>query len=136
MSEMLELAERCERLEGPNYAIEVEIFKAIHPEYADYVQGRGGLVHRFDGSDQRVLSDIRPGNYTASLDSAMTLVPAGSDIMVDNFDGPHNKRCSASVYSPPSKGTENKGYGKTPALALTAACLRARHHLENSDAQG
>ena len=100
MSEMLELAERCERLEGPNYAIEVEIFKAIHPEYADYVQGRGGLVHRFDGSDQRVLSDIRPGNYTASLDSAMTLVPAGSDIMVDNFDGPHNKRCSASVYSP------------------------------------
>ncbi|MFD1104255.1 hypothetical protein [Sphingobium olei] len=132
MSEMLELAERVEALTGPNYAVEVEIFKALHPEYADYVQGRGGLVHRFDGSDQRVLSDIRPGNYTASLDSAMRLVPDGLKFEVTTT----GYKPGATVCGNSLTGVHEGSYAATPALALCAAALRARHHLESSDAQG
>lgn len=72
---LIELADRVEAAAGPNYALEVAIFKMLHPEYACYVQGRGGLIHPCDGSDVRVLSDVRPGNYTASLDAATSLFP-------------------------------------------------------------
>lgn len=75
-------AERVEAAAGANYALEVAIFKAMHPEYAGYVEGRGGLVHPYDGSDVRVLSDVRPGNYTASIDAAMTLVPEGMAVEI------------------------------------------------------
>lgn len=83
--ELIALAERVEKLEGPNYAMEIEIFKALHPEYADYVQGRGGLVHPCDGSDVRVLSDVRPPNYTASIDAAITLVPEPGEWQADTL---------------------------------------------------
>lgn len=130
-SELIALAERVEAATGPNYALEVEIFKAIHPEYAGYVQGRGGLVHPYDGSDQRVLSDVRPGNYTASLDAAMTLVP--SDPWLE-IRGPR-KYLNIPTHSPNfwsanvscwNHEGQKTGWGATPALALTAAALRAR----------
>jgi len=126
--ELLELAERCEAASGPNYALEVEIFKAMHPEYAGYVEGRGGLIHPQDGSDMRVLSNVLPRAYTASLDAAMTLVPEGADWMLDNFDGPVGKRCTAEVFAKAGIGKDGFGtcFAASPALAFTAACLRAR----------
>jgi hypothetical protein len=68
-----ELIERLESATGPNYALEIDIFKYLHPEYADYVQGRGGLIHPCDGEDVRVQSNVRQPNYTASLDAAVAV---------------------------------------------------------------
>lgn len=65
-----------EEAKGPNYAIEVEIFKFVHPEYAGYVQGRGGLIHPQDGEDVRVQSNVRAPNYTASVDASLHLLKA------------------------------------------------------------
>jgi hypothetical protein len=73
MSDLSSLIARLEAAEGPNYALEVDIFKFFNPEYSDYVQGRGGLVHKEDGEDQRVLSNVRPPNVMASLDAAVSL---------------------------------------------------------------
>lgn len=61
MSKLLELAERCEKAEGPNYPLEREIALAI---------GRAipsGFQAQYDG--------LRVPNYTASIDAAMSLVP-------------------------------------------------------------
>lgn len=68
-----DIVARLEEAKGPNYAIEVEIFKLVHPEYAGYVQGRGGLIHPQDGEDVRVQSNVRAPNYTASVDAAIAL---------------------------------------------------------------
>lgn len=73
MIDIYELIDRLEAASGPNYALEVDIFKLLHPEYDGYVEGRGGLVHPQDGSDQRVQSDVRPLNYTASIDTALSM---------------------------------------------------------------
>ena len=70
---LAELIERLEKAEGPNYRLEIDIFKLFNPEYAEYVEGRGGLVHVNDGEDQRVLSNVRAPNFTASLDAAVAL---------------------------------------------------------------
>lgn len=132
MTTLSELAGAVEGLEGPNYAIEVKIFKAIHPEYAGYVQGRGGLVHPCDGSDQRVLSDVRPGNYTASIDAAMTLVPKGWGWLVSQ---PNAKAIASGLLKERTPVLGEVQYGidhrhtvaaATPALTLCAAALRAR----------
>lgn len=69
-----ELIERLEKATGPTYALDVDIFKFRWPEYADYIQGRGGLIHPMDGEDVRVPSNVRPGNYTASIDAALSLI--------------------------------------------------------------
>lgn len=132
MEQLLELADRCEAATGANYALEVEIFKAINPMYADYVQGRGGLVHPYDGSDQRVLSDVRPGNYTASLDTAMTLVPDGLKFEVTTT----GYKPGATVCGNSLTGVHEGAYAATPALALTAAALRARAALSGKADDG
>lgn len=66
--------------------------------------------------------------FTASLDAAMTLVPEIRNTM-DVFsvecwtgNGIHAPHVRASAWVPGAKRT----YAATPALALTAACLRAR----------
>jgi hypothetical protein len=123
---ILALAARVEAADGPNYALEVEIFKELHPEFAEYVQGRGGLVHPCDGSDVRVPSDVRPGNYTASIDAAVRLVPEGWCWTINTFGEP-NDSASAYVLAETGKMVRpERQYIATPALALCAAALRAR----------
>ncbi|TQN59608.1 hypothetical protein FLX27_22115 [Agrobacterium tumefaciens] len=73
MSGIDTLIEKLEAADGPNYAIEVEIFKLVHPEYAGFIQGRGGLIHPQDGEDVRVQSSVRPSNYMSSIDAAVRL---------------------------------------------------------------
>lgn len=73
MSDIATLIDKLESADGPNCAIEVEIFKFIHPEYRDFVSGRGGIVHTQDGEDVRVPSGVRPSNYMSSVDAAVQL---------------------------------------------------------------
>lgn len=69
-----DIISRLERATGPDRKSDLLIFRAFHPEYDEYVEGRCGLVHPCDGSDQRVISDIRWPSYTSSIDAALALV--------------------------------------------------------------
>lgn len=54
--------------------------------------------------------------YTASLDAARKLIPAGAPWSVNDYAAP---KVAARVYG------YHEGFGATPALALVAASLRA-----------
>lgn len=90
MTDLSSLIERLAKATGPNYSLEIDIFKFFNPDYRDYVEGRGGLVHKNDGEDQRVLSNVRPPNVTASIDAAVALavrVLPGVELELTNLYG-------------------------------------------------
>lgn len=102
MSELIELAERCERAMGPDRYINLAIANAI---YGDKLAPSG--------------TDY---NYTGSLDAAITLVPEGM-LFIFFGDG------EAAVY--PVEGWRAhipNSRAATPALALCAAALKACAH--------
>ena len=102
-ADLIALAERVERAEGPSFTFELEIFRAINPQ---------ATRHSI------------PNNYTASLDAAMTLVPHGFLWTMDSWEG---SRWSAGIWRDRRwlVHTSEKRTSRTPALALTAASLRA-----------
>ena len=120
MTDLLKLAERVEALEGPDREVDREIALAS----GDYKTGRGreGMLAHKDTPNQ--FSYSVPA-YTASLDAAMMLVPEG-------WSGPLH---IGGKYSHAELTTCECGEWidievvncATPALALTAAALRARH---------
>ena len=141
-----ELIEKLEKAEGPNYRLEIDIFKLFNPEYAEYVEGRGGLVHVNDGEDQRVLSNVRAPNYTASLDAAVALaerVLPGWSIFtcLGQTVWPDKPPCWADVGSREFQedidghDQENStGFAPTLPLALCLAILKAvRAHMHPRD---
>ena len=71
-----------------------------------------------------------PPAFTASLDAALTLVPEGLDWLVRTgglrFQAPFYAHVylSSGMFGKPD--TRGECYAATPALALTAAALRAR----------
>jgi len=128
---ILALADRVEALTGPDYSVQVAIFKALHPEYAgDEWQPFGlGLRHQNDSSDVRTPPDrstLIP-SYLFSIDAAMTLVP-GTTIAA-SFDWPpgiEGATCGAVLTLVTLEGTRDvKAVSCTPAAAITAAALRA-----------
>ncbi|NTG48630.1 hypothetical protein G6M04_14650 [Agrobacterium rhizogenes] len=147
MQKLEELITALEMATGPNYALEVEIFKYLHPEYADYVQGRGGLVHTNDGCDQRVLSDVRPGNYTSSIDAAIALterlLPGWSWTTSDRNrriiapkreDGPWGAVNSPAWWDEDESDEYFEAFASTPAIALVLSTLRAKLSQEMNNA--
>ena len=110
MSDLTTLAMECERAEGASYDLDCRIHQAI-----------GGTV---PSGFQMQYEGTRVPAYTASLDAAMSLVPEGWG--VDIFAGVTATRVkpSASVWYPGASSHEADA--ATPALALTAACLRVR----------
>lgn len=123
------LAERCEAATGPDRELDAEIGRSVgaSPKRKN-IHKRG---HYIDG--QPVLSrikDVYPP-YTASLDAAMSLVPEGADYRISRVQVREGVR--AIVW-----GERNAGYdadAATPALALTAACLRARAIASSGDSR-
>lgn len=109
-----ELAEKVERLEGPSREVDALIANQ--------------LILPLDWG-------MSPLRYTASLDAAMSLVPKGLDWMIDNFDGAKSGfRCSAGVFSG-SQWIDCRA-AATPALALTAASLRALSISRTTEGEG
>lgn len=105
MSDYEELAGRVEAAMGPDRDLDRDIANLAHG-YAN------------DGSVPR---------FTASLDSALTLVPEGLLFRVLNHDPATLKPpCFAEVGQPSHSEYGQETFAATPALALTAACLRAR----------
>lgn len=101
MSALIKLAERVEAATGSSFLLEQEIADAV-------------------GHNPRA----RLPNYTASLDAAVTLVPEG--LCVRLFI--HPDEAHADIYrAHSSRGLIAEAeQAATPALALTAAALRAR----------
>lgn len=139
-----ELIKNLEAAIGPNYALEVEIFKLVHPEYADFIQGRGGLIHPQDGEDVRVQSNVRPPNYTASFDAALrlmqTLLPGwgglfsfGSGDSIHRADIWSERRGNQSTEDDeenPLVGEDADGEHACAAIALCIAILKAKQAQE------
>jgi hypothetical protein len=107
--DLLELAKHCEAATGPDRSIDGLIAHAIGCSMPDDPAGW-------------------PPRYTASLDAALTLVPANHDIKITQASGPGRRDWSARCQERDDWGSK-PNYGANalgPALALTAAALRAR----------
>lgn len=96
-----ELAERCKDAQGPDRELDRMI--------------------SLTSNDRDERARINPPLFTASLDAAMTLVPEGWSVALHSH---YDEQSRASVYLENNHATFR--YAATPALALTAAALRAR----------
>lgn len=134
---LLELAAKVEAASGPDRELDCAIavaaagFFELPPRWEGgpvgygYTNADGEQIHPGHGGDQLV----KP--YTASLDAAMTLVPEGYDwslcryAQVDEGFLPFSVNMTPEV-QPYPVDQEIDVEAVTPALALTAAALRAR----------
>jgi len=120
---LLELAERCEQMADADgmsaemRTLNADVLRALGWRHAegDVIDPAGNLAYQIP-------------YYVGSLDAALTLVPQGmSDWMVGNF---HDSGMCADIFFPmagnPSVIDQATAKAATPALALTAASLRAR----------
>lgn len=129
MSALLELADRCEKAVGPDREIDCLIFEWLNSAYTPAKRGMyygepTGVYFEYvgDGEKDEV---AHAGIYTASLDAAMTLVPEGWDWLREA----HNEMrvYPTALYGRLDyAGQDRLGANELPALALTAAALRAR----------
>jgi hypothetical protein len=114
---LLELAERCERAEGPDRELDARIAELAIANLQVLPAGTGAWLVLEDGR-QRDASAVPA--YTASLDVAMTLVPEG------NLPRRLYIRDEATAVFL----GDLEALAATPALALCAAALRARHAMQ------
>lgn len=134
MTDYEELAKRCEAATGADRELEARIWCVLNGKrYKGHSQAYRSNETQVEYTEppkrtRHVTSGYRgnphPPRWTASIDAAMTLVPAGCDWLMDNFDGDCGKP-SAWVHKRGSAREIVSITGATPALALTAASLRA-----------
>jgi len=104
---LVQLAERCEAATGPSFELEREIADAVW-------RAKWG---------KRRPKDIAPQPCTSSLDAALMLVPEGA---LTWHAGKHMKTGEGQAYIlVPGQRDPIYAVAATPALALTAAALRA-----------
>lgn len=131
---LIELAERVEAATGPDRELDIEIgFQLASRERLWALSGMNAQRPLFSDDDlwrqvRRCPTEYGLGHcYTSSLDSAMTLVPEGWRLyMLSSSD--QAKIWSANLWvmaSGEEVDSVPAGRAATPALALTAACLRA-----------
>jgi hypothetical protein len=130
VSDLIELAARCEAASGSDRALDAKIAAILRVgTKAMWAQNYPLWIPQSDG--RVVLGTSGPHfvspAYTASLDAAMTLVPEGMAWTLDGGDP--NCMCSAALGPVPQPGrmldATWQGEGETPALAMIAAILRA-----------
>lgn len=112
---MKHLIEKLAQADGPSRELDAEISRALAGGPADhwYQDHRGVYV-----------TDNSAPCYTASIDAAMTLVPEGTEFIIERYGSigvlSENKRASAWVFGAP------RAFAATPALALCIAALSAQ----------
>ena len=99
--ELSKLAERVESLTGPDRGVDRAIWYALQ--------------------DQMSGDPVHGPRFTADLDAAMSLVPEGWDFAVATERG-----CAIAGLIRRGNHKSATSEAATPALALTAAALRAR----------
>ena len=113
---LLQLADRCEKAEGPDRELDAAIELAL------------GTFSDFTANEAKVLAGGLCREYSASIDAAMTLVP---DKYQDRFLIDAHGAWLGPDYMYFTEGEADfNGQAPTPALALCAAALRARATLE------
>lgn len=111
------LADRIEALDGPDIAVDRELFAEFHG---------------FSAMADMAGSDAHYPPYTASLDAAMTLVPDGWSFSLGEMMGlplERRWRCHLRDHNEPYNPSTCKWVDRdcqTPALAICAAALRAK----------
>lgn len=146
MTNLQELIERVERASGPDRELDAYIRCAVFARPGAFVRqstinGAWCIFEiRHDGKERLWepygLSQLqRLGEFTASLDAAMTLVPDGCAWAVTNIDGGDYSRFdfdkpTAVVQCRPGAVMADHVSAATPALALSAASLKARLNTE------
>lgn len=148
MTDLTTLIERVEAASGADRELDCLIWcevNAIEPEWQGncLVAGIHGIVGWIDpGKHDRNFSctaaTTGPASvpaYSASLDAAMLLVPEGWKLHFlqdTEFDNPEARHWSVSLrprhgrWDGTPQGAEVQAFAATPALALLAACLKAR----------
>jgi len=137
-AEVLALADRAEKATGPDRELDADISRALgwfqKPVTMRYANPDAVVTEHywtFEGDSRGAWSTTAPHLFTASLDAAMTLVPEGWQVeMVIRDEG-----AAAQLFDTirgPSEPWIRK-MSATPALALTAACLRALAEGMNDD---
>ena len=115
--ELLALAERVEELGGPDREVDLVAHNLVHRH-----------PPRWGCTRSNEPSSLIP-KYTASLDAALTLVPEG--LKHWNAGGSPTRGFAGAGLFGACIDDVFYGEGPTPALALTAAALRA--HTETCD---
>ena len=131
-AELLALAERVEALQGPSRDVDAEIALAVG--YANCRPPSGDNVGRFPHENPYGAGFFGPA-YTIRLDAAMSLCP-----QPPSFDLSHDHEIQGGKWQclvGEDEGWTPKGIasGFSPALALTAASLRARAAMEERHAE-
>ncbi len=107
----MELADRCETAVEPSLDLDADICRAVYPDFVLPMSARCAPSH---------IGSIVP-RYGESLDAAMSLVPEFCWA-----EGTLASPAAMEVHSASLYDLIGQGHAATPALALTAACLRAR----------
>ena len=113
MTDLLALADRAEAATGPDRDIDVAIAPLIGVRVVEHSHPLGRRFYDKNGAD------VLLPRFTASLDAAMSLVPEGWEWRL--YSNSLRKGPEAQLQRDKIIITR----GATPALALTAACLRA-----------
>lgn len=131
MSGLIELAERVEAASGPDRALDADVAVAASGDanaWAATPSPESIFSHKpgwwRDGENSSHCAPV----YATSLDAAMTLVPEGWRLRQMNFSAPcaDDRKWHLNLHGGSVGEDTFVGRGATPALALTAAALRAR----------
>ncbi|HYF35954.1 MAG TPA: hypothetical protein VD994_11730 [Prosthecobacter sp.] len=138
-----DLVRRLERATGPNFALEVEITRLVLPDtffgkrVVDWFEAGAWFGCNTDDG-YRHLGAVPIARYTSSLDAAVTLVPEGWRWDVNTYGKKPRARIESADFDceiwhaggkdtrDVLRGSEHEGKGKTPAIALCIAALKAR----------
>jgi hypothetical protein len=126
MTDLLNLAEQCERADAPDREVDTQIWLATTPgasRCSSTVKSSKGLWPDYVIDETRDASGrliIVPA-FTGSIDAAMRLVPEGHDYCLSKGCDEHPLVSIALA----NMVAESQSTAATPALALCAAALRA-----------
>lgn len=137
---LIELAAACEVATGESRELDCSIWFTIHPD-KEVLWGHSGMNAQREQFKERDLFAAfhrdpncygfrdRDHSYTSSIDAALTLVPEGRAIRreyLPSASWPHRVWIYRDSIMPIDDGSRRPVLGRTEALALCAAALKAR----------
>lgn len=130
MSDLTSLISRLEAAEGPSRELDGMIFRAINPDVPDedWRDFQDDVWCMRDPED--AIAFIVPPKFTESMDAAMTLMPAGVNLLdltlsYDTLEPPCYPAISIRWYPPNKQGADWHGQvSSAPTIPLTM-CLAA-----------
>lgn len=144
MSDLEELAARVEALEGPDREVDARIWCSVSPPVESYTvdnwmrndprpanQDVVGLtlsdwLDRWPDDAAKMADSYGVPKFTSSVDAAMSLVPEGHVWDAGTWRFTNSPAFANVGQRDRDSDYDSEAFAATPALALTAASLRAR----------